>query len=261
MEYFVWNIDPILFRLGGVEVRWYGVCFALAIMFGYMLGSWIFKREGNDEELIDPLLYYLVAGIVIGARLGHCLFYEPSIYLSDPIRILKVWEGGLASHGAVLGIFLSIFIFVKRHKGFSFLGLLDMLTIPSMIGAAMIRLGNFFNSEIIGTTTEVPWAIIFKRVSLSPRHPVQLYESISYLLVFALFMILYTKTKLIKKQGSLLGLLLSLVFSVRFLLEFVKIKQSEFEGLTISVGQWLSIPLIVFGLILFIFKLKSKESK
>lgn len=136
MEYFVWNIDPILFRLGGVEVRWYGVCFALAIMFGYMLGSWIFKREGNDEELIDPLLYYLVAGIVIGARLGHCLFYEPSIYLSDPIRILKVWEGGLASHGAVLGIFLSIFIFVKRHKGFSFLGLLDMLTIPSMIGAA-----------------------------------------------------------------------------------------------------------------------------
>ena len=260
MEYFIWDINPVLFEIGPVSVRWYGLCFALAIMFGYMLGSWIFKREGNDEELIDPLLYYLVAGIVIGARLGHCLFYEPSIYLNDPIRILKVWEGGLASHGAVLGIFLSIFIFVKRHREFSFLGLLDMLTIPSMIGAAMIRLGNFFNSEIIGTTTEVPWAIIFKRVSVSPRHPVQLYESISYLLVFFLFMFLYTKTKLIKKPGALVGLLLSLVFSIRFVLEFFKKTQSEFEGLIISVGQWLSVPLIIFGLILFIFKVKSKES-
>ncbi|MCV6631538.1 MAG: prolipoprotein diacylglyceryl transferase [Flavobacteriaceae bacterium] len=260
MEYFVWDINPILFKLGGVEVRWYGVCFALAIMFGYMIGGWIFKREGNDEELIDPLLYYLVVGIILGARLGHCLFYEPSIYLSDPIRILKVWEGGLASHGAVLGIFLSIFIFTKRHKEFSFLGLLDMLTIPSMIAAAMIRLGNFFNSEIIGTTTEVPWAIIFKRVSISPRHPVQLYEAISYLLVFILFLFLYTKTKLIKKSGALLGLLLSLVFSIRFLLEFVKNKQSEFEGLTVSVGQWLSLPLILFGLVLFIYKMKSSKT-
>ena len=259
MDYFIWNINPILFKLGSVEVRWYGVCFASAIMFGYMIGGWIFKREGHDEELIDPLLYYLVAGIVIGARLGHCLFYEPSTYLANPLRILKVWEGGLASHGAVLGIFLAIFIFCRRHKAFTFLGIMDILTIPAMVGAALIRLGNFFNSEIIGTTTDIPWAIIFKRVSLMPRHPVQLYESFAYLLIFVLFLGIYLKTSLSKQRGAMLGLLLTLVFAVRFLLEFVKIKQSEFEGLTLSMGQWLSLPFVVLGLFLFLCSFKAKR--
>ncbi len=259
MEFFEWNFDPILFRLGGLEVRWYGLCFASAIMAGYGIGYWIFKREGKDCEHLDPLLYRLVAGIIIGARLGHCLFYEPTIYLKNPLRILKVWEGGLASHGAVIGIFLALFFFRRKYKDYTYLGLLDMMTMPAMVGSAFIRLGNFFNSEIIGVQTEVPWAIVFKRIDNVPRHPVQLYESITYLFIFILFLLLYTKTGLMKRKGALVGLLLMLVFSARFGLEFFKTKQSEFGAeLIISMGQWLSVPLVILGAVLF-FMSNSKE--
>lgn len=260
MEFFVWDINPILFKLGALEVRWYGLCFASAIMAGYAVGTWIFKREGKSSENIDPLLYLLVGGIVIGARLGHCLFYEPSIYLSEPLRILKVWEGGLASHGAVIGIFLALYLFCRKYKDFSYVEILDRMTLPAMIGAALIRLGNFFNSEIIGTPTDVPWAIIFKNVSLTPRHPVQLYESITYLSIFILFVALYTKTNLVKRKGSLVGILLILVFCARFFLEFFKRAQSEFEGLTISVGQWLSIPMVILGIVFIVWANRKKEN-
>ena len=260
MTHFTWDFDPILISLGSLQIHWYGVCFALAISSGYYLMSWILKKEEQNLEEFDALLYYLVVGIIVGARLGHCLFYEPELYLSNPIEIFKVWKGGLASHGAVLGLFIAVFTFSKRHPKFSFFYIFDRLSICAMPASALIRLGNFFNSEIIGNASEQPWAIIFKRRDLIPRHPSQLYEMFTYLLIFIILFLLFLKTDLKVRKSFFTGLTLSAVFTARFFLEFYKTKQSEWADATsLSAGQWLSIPLVVFGLFLIFKSLKSNK--
>jgi prolipoprotein diacylglyceryl transferase len=260
MSHFTWDFDPIALNLGPFQIHWYGICFALAITSGYYLMTSIFKKEGKNLEELDALLYYLVVGIIVGARLGHCLFYEPELYLSHPIEILKIWKGGLASHGAVVGLFLAVYTFSKKNPKFSFFYLFDRLSVCAMPASALIRLGNFFNSEIIGQPTQQPWGIIFKRRDLTPRHPSQLYEMVTYFTLFAILYLLFHKTQLRERKCFFSGLTLLLVFSARFLLEFFKTNQSEWAQSTLfSAGQWLSLPLILIGVLLIVKSLKTKK--
>jgi len=173
-----WNADPVLLHLGPIEIRWYGALFAAALLVGFWIMGRIYRREGQDERELDPLSLYAVLGVVIGARLGHVLFYDPGFYFTHPLEILKVWKGGLASHGAGIGLFIALYLFTRRYPTHSYLWLLDRLTLPAALGGAFIRLGNFFNSEILGKPTGADWGIIFERVDSIPRNPVQLYESL-----------------------------------------------------------------------------------
>lgn len=222
--------------------------------------TYMLKKEEQDLEELDSLLYYLVVGVIVGARLGHCLFYEPELYLSNPIEILKVWKGGLASHGAVIGLFLSVFLFCKKHPQFSFFYIFDRLAICAMPASALIRLGNFFNSEIIGNPTQQPWGIIFTRRDSLPRHPSQLYEMMAYLLIFIVLFSIYLRTNLKDNKSYFTGLTLTAVFTARFFLEFYKTSQSKWATATnLSAGQWLSIPLVLLGLFLIFKSLKSNK--
>jgi prolipoprotein diacylglyceryl transferase len=183
--------------------------------------------------------------------LGHCLFYDPVYYLNHPIEILKIWEGGLASHGAAIGILVSLFIYTRREYPPSYIQLLDRMVLPVSLAGFFIRLGNFFNSEIVGTPSSRSWAVVFENVDAIPRHPIQLYEAFAYGFIFILLMLIYRLGNGGKFPGMLLGLFLVSVFSSRFLLEFLKTRQAAYEGtMTLSVGQWLSIPFVVLGLIL-----------
>ena len=186
-----WSVTPEIFHLGPVSVRWYGLLFAMAFVAGYFIMTWIFKKEGKPQPDLEQLSVYMIFGTVIGARLGHCLFYNPAYYLSNPIEIFKVWEGGLASHGAAIGILIAVYLFSKKKKNYSFLWIIDRIVIVVALAGTFIRLGNLFNSEIIGKPTDVSWAFIFTAVDDLPRHPTQLYESIAYFIIFLilLFMI------------------------------------------------------------------------
>ena len=248
---FHWNINPILFRVGPLTVRWYGVFFAASFLTGYKIMQWIYKREGRPENELESLFAVMFIGVVTGARLGHCLFYDPVFYLSNPIEILKIWEGGLASHGAALGILASLFLFTRRSDRPSYLWLLDRIVLPVALAGFFIRLGNFFNSEIVGIPSTRSWAVVFESVDAVARHAVQLYEAFAYGIIFVLLIPVYRRRGNGSGQGMLLGMFLILVFSARFLLEFLKTRQAAYEaGLALSVGQWLSLPFVVLGLIL-----------
>lgn len=259
MDHFVWDLDPVLFTLGPVTIYWYGLIFASAILVGYSLMSWIYRRENQPAESLDSLLIYAVLGIIIGARLGHVLFYDPAYYLSNPLEILAVWEGGLASHGGGIGLFLAVYLFCRK-TGQNYLWLLDRLAVPTAMFGFFVRTGNFFNSEIVGTPTNVPWAIVFARIDDLARHPTQLYEACSYLAIFALLFCAYRFTKIKQFAGALLGLLLILVFSARFLLEFVKTQQEAYAtGVALTTGQLLSIPFLLAGVALLVCALRKPK--
>ena len=250
--YITWGPSPILLDLGLLQIRYYGLFFALAFLLGFYLMQKMFKLEDKPQEVLDPLLTYMVVGTLIGARLGHCLFYEADYYLSNPIEIIKFWKGGLASHGASIGILTSIWFFVKKFKGFSYIWLLSRLSIVVALGGGFIRTGNFFNSEIFGTPSQFPWSVVFTKIDFLPRHPTQLYEAISYFLIFSLLSWAYFKSKGKIKPQKLLGAFFFLVFSARFLLEYTKEPQAAFEmNLPLHMGQLLSIPLVLLGLYLF----------
>ncbi len=260
MEYFVWSVDPVLFSVGSLNIRWYGLLFSVGFVIGYYTMRYIYSIEHKNSNDLDRLLWYLIASTLIGARLVHVLFYEPVYYFSNPIKILTLWEGGLASHGGAVGIIIGIY-FYQRKSNESYLWLLDRLSIPIALTAFFIRLGNFFNSEIIGTPSSLPWAVIFKHYDLITRHPAQLYEAISYLFIFILLLFIYKDTKLRDNQGALFGCLLFLVFLSRFIIEFVKIKQESYDMvLLINTGQLLSIPFMVMGLVLLNFSFKSRTN-
>lgn len=249
--YIYWNIRPEILQFGPLTVRWYGLFFAILFAIGYVIARWQFRVEHKDESQLDSLLVYVVIGTIVGARLGHCLFYEPGYYLSHPLEILKVWEGGLASHGGALGVMIAVWLFSRKRPGMPFLWLLDRIVVPTALGGSLIRLGNLFNSEILGGPTHLPWGIIFARVDQVPRHPAQLYESISYLFVFIGLMLVYRRLKAETPRGLLLGLFFVSVFTFRFLIEFVKERQAAYEAnLPLSVGQLLSIPFILGGAVL-----------
>ena len=250
---FVWDVSNTAFAIGSWSVRWYGVLFALGFFVGQIILTRIYVAEGKPAALVDVITFYMIIGTVVGARLGHCLLYEPEIYLAHPLEILKIWHGGLASHGATAGILIALYLFSRREK-LSYLWVLDRIVIVVALGGAFIRLGNMMNSEIIGRPTNLPWGVMFPRnpdgLSVVARHPTPLYEAgFCILLVIGLYLI-WRHYKAATPRGLTFGLFVLLLFSQRFLLEFLKENQVAFEnGLPLNMGQLLSIPLIVAGVV------------
>ena len=255
-----WNVNPEIFRIGNFAVRWYGLLFASGFLFGYLIFYKFFKKEGLTVEMLDKLTIYMALGVVIGARLGHCLFYEPDYYLKNPIEILKVWKGGLASHGAAIGVLLALYLFVRKHKK-PYIWILDRIVVVVALGGALIRLGNLMNSEIYGIETNLPWGFVFiRKHEVVPKHPTQIYEALTYFAVFGLLFWIYLKTKGKFRDGTLFGLFLILVFGMRILIEFIKEDQVPFEeAMALNMGQLLSIPFVLLGgLILYLYYRKEK---
>ncbi len=263
--YLSWDMNPVLLSLGSLQIRWYGLMFALAFLSGYQLIQWVYKREGKPLQDLDYLFLYMVVGTIVGARLGHCFFYRPVYFLHHPLEILMIWRGGLASHGAAIGILTSLYIYSRRHRDQPYLWLLSRVALPVALAGVFIRIGNFFNSEIVGIPATVPWAVQFLRYdyyNAVPRHPAQLYESLAYLLVFLVLLSTYLRRGRNTSPALLLGLFFSLVFTARFFIEFVKELQAPFEsGLPLHMGQMLSIPLILIGLYLVWQGLQARASE
>jgi prolipoprotein diacylglyceryl transferase len=262
-----WNVDPEIFSLGELSIRWYGLLFATAFLSGYLVFTRYLATDRLNSEMLDQLLIYIAVGTVVGARLGHCLFYEPEYFLKNPVEILKIWRGGLASHGAAIGILLSLWLYIRKNK-LSFLWLIDRIVIVVALGGAFIRLGNLFNSEIYGGPTNLPWGFEFVRDKVYdpntgallpnvPCHPTQLYEAFSYFLIFTLLLIFYRKNYTKVRDGFIFGVFMILLFSARFLIEFVKNDQVGFEsGMTLNMGQMLSLPFIMAGIVMIVWTKK-----
>jgi prolipoprotein diacylglyceryl transferase len=264
-----WMVDPALFSIGSKEIRWYALAFIIGFAIGYKIVERMWKRENINPKWIDPLLYYTIIGTVAGARLGHCLFYDSGYYLSHPIDILKVWEGGLASHGGVLGIIIAIYFYSTKITHTSMLWTFDKLVTPTGLVAAFIRFGNLMNHEIYGHPTDLPWGFRFitnlpawrqgaAPAFTEPSHPTQLYEAACYLITFALCMWLYFKKDAWKKEGLIFGIFMICIFTARFCIEFLKNNQEPFEeGMMLNMGQLLSIPFVLTG-VYFVLRASKK---
>ncbi|HLO90636.1 MAG TPA: prolipoprotein diacylglyceryl transferase [Lentimicrobium sp.] len=252
----MWDVSPVIFKLGALQVRWYGLFFAMAFLFGYiLLERQVFKREGLRTELLDKLATYVIIGTVIGARLGHVLFYEPAYYFANPAKILAIWQGGLASHGAAIGILIAIWLYTRK-TGKTYWWVIDRVVIVVALGGFFIRMGNLMNSEIYGHVTSLPWGFVFVRDGQAdPRHPTQIYEALSYLVLFFALLKYYQKNFKTMRPGTIFGIFLIVLFGVRFLIEFLKEPQVSFENnMLLNMGQWLSIPFILFGVFLLMYK-------
>ncbi|MBQ3710022.1 MAG: prolipoprotein diacylglyceryl transferase [Bacteroidales bacterium] len=285
LNYITWNVNPVAFSLGPLTVRWYGICWAVGFLLGYLLMSKVYKKEKMPAGEIDSLLIYMLVFTVIGARLGHCLFYEPKAYLSDPISILKIWEGGLASHGGAIGILLGLWIYVRRFNKkalkktsrdknekthITYLWILDRIVIPVCLVGALIRLGNVFNSEIYGKPTTLPWGFVFVQGEqkffgdngeLLPCHPTGLYEAFFCLVAMALLLWMFFKRNIgDKRPGMMFGTFLVIIFGSRIAIEFLKNVQVEFEkNMTLDMGQWLSVPFVIVGIVMIVWSLRAKR--
>lgn len=243
-----WDVSRELVRIGPIALRWYGLAWASAFIVGFFIVRWMYRREQEPEQDLDRLLIYMILGAIIGARLGHCLFYHPGYYLSHPLQVLAIWRGGLASHGGALGILTALYLYSRSRPDQAYLWLLDRIAAPTALGGAFIRLGNLMNSEILGTPTDLPWAVVFLQVDRVPRHPAQVYESLAYAAIFGLLLRIYIRRGPDIPRGLLAGTFLLSVFTARFLIEFVKQRQAPYAaGLPLSVGQLLSLPLIAAG--------------
>jgi phosphatidylglycerol---prolipoprotein diacylglyceryl transferase len=244
-----WNISPII-PIGGFEIRWYGLLFALGFFFAYMVLYQVFKKEKVSFKLLDWLTFYFFVAVLVGARLGHVFFYEWSYYKNHLNEILKVWEGGLASHGAAVAILLAMFIYAWKFK-VNIWWLLDRIAIVVPLSGACIRFGNLMNSEIYGHVTSLPWGFVFMRdpdAGMLPRHPTQIYEALVYLGIAALLIVLYYRKNASIRPGLLIGIMVVIMFIARFLIEFLKEVQVDFEhGMALNMGQWLSIPFVLLG--------------
>ncbi len=253
LSYITWDPSPELLDTEYFSIRWYGLLFALGFLIGQQIMIYIFKKEGKPERDVETLTVYMVLSAVIGARLGHCLFYEPDYYLSNPIKILKIWEGGLASHGAILPILVALWLYARRKKDQSYLWIVDRIVITIALAGGLIRMGNLMNSEIIGEPTDVPWAFVFTAVDNQPRHPAQLYEAITYFILFFFLFWFWKRKQERTPEGSLLGIFLIYVFGFRFLYEFLKEEQVAFEeNMILNMGQILSIPAVLAGIFVLI---------
>lgn len=265
--YIHWNADPVMFHIGQFGLRWYSFGFLFAFVFGYLILTRMFKRENVDSQHADSLVLYMFLAVLIGARLGHCLFYEPSYYLTAEHWweiIIPVSDGqftgfqGLASHGAACGILIALWLFYKRQH-INTWWVLDRICIIVALGGAFVRMGNFMNSEIWGYETTLPWGVIFERdhsAGPNPRHPTQLYEAISYLLIFAVSMAIYMKRNGKLHNGRLFGWWLVALFMARILLEFTKVRSVDLGQSFFSMGQWLSVPFVLLGLTLVVLSHK-----
>jgi prolipoprotein diacylglyceryl transferase len=275
LSFITWDVSPAWFHfpdfiplLGGREVRWYGLLFAAGFAAGAYIVHRIWKKEKLKEEWFDKLFFYVFIATAVGARLGHCLFYSPGYYLAHPVEILKIWEGGLASHGGTLGIVIAVYFYSKNITHKSMLWTFDRLVVPVGLVAAFIRMGNLMNSEVFGHPTNISWGFRFVRsaewhrfpIDAMPCHPTQIYEAICYLITFALCMWLYWKKDAQKKEGLIFGVFLTGIFLSRFFIEFLKNYQENFEAdMWLNMGQLLSIPFIIAGIILIKLKIKNKR--
>ena len=259
-----------------LPIRWYGLFFAISFFLGFKIVAKMYKKDGFSDEALDKLLYYVMAGTIVGARLGHVFFYGPywdefdasgrlisEGYFSHPFSIVKIWEGGLASHGAAIGILIAVYFYAKKITKKSMLYTLDQVVIVVALAAVFIRLGNLINQEIVGSITDVPWAFYFKdyydidplkgEKIFQPRHPAQLYEAITYFFSFLILYYLYLKTSFKNKQGFIFGLFLVLIFTARLIIENYKEVQESWENnYLLHQGQMLSIPFIVVGVFFMI---------
>lgn len=274
LQSITWDVNPWLVQFGdSFGVRWYGLLFASGFLFGYLIFNRFFKKDGFTIEMLDQLTIYLALGTIIGARLGHCLFYDFNYYISNPIEILMVWKGGLASHGGAIGVLTALYLYSRKTK-LSFLWLIDRITVVSALAAFFIRMGNLMNSEIYGRPTDLPWGFSFLRDRSRtnffdsetgeligqhlPCHPTQLYEGLSYLLIFIALFWLIRKYGPKLKEGVIFSLFLITAFTARFLIEYVKYEQSDFEvnmisSLHMNMGQILSLPFFFAGVLLLIW--------
>lgn len=252
-----WDINPELISIGPIHVRYYGILFISGFILGYRMFIWFFRREHLPIKLLDTLLYLLLGCTLVGARLGHILFYEPEFYMAHPLEIFKVWHGGLASHGGTIAIMIGMVWYVNKYGkkyNFDYLWLLDRLAVAVAFASMFIRLGNLMNSEVYGHETSLPWGFIFVHAGETvPKHPTQLYEALAYCATGIILLLLY-KIRLEKiYKGLLLGIFFIGIFGSRFLIEFVKENQVSFEeGMTLNMGQWLSIPFVLLGIFLII---------
>ena len=256
-----WDVNPFILTIGDFGIRWYSLFFVAGIFpIGYWIMRSFYRREGLPTETLEPLLIALFIGTIVGARLGHCLFYDPEYYLSHPWKILMTREGGLASHGGAIGVLLAMWWYVHKYGrkcGFGYIQIIDRLVIPVCFAGMMIRLGNLMNSEIYGTYTDLPWGFIFVRDPRGdglPHHPTQIYEALSYCILGLILLWLY-RTRLDRlRTGTIFGIFLIVLFGMRFLIEFIKEDQSAFEaGMVLNMGQWLSLPFILTGILLLIW--------
>ena len=300
LNYITWNVDPVALSLGPLQIRWYGLCWAVGFLLGYILMSKFYKHEKMPDWSMDSLLLYMLVSTVIGARVGHCLFYEPEYYLVHPLDMLKIWEGGLASHGGAIGILLGLLLYVrnfnkstKKAKGekthITYLWILDRVVIVVCLVGSLIRLGNVFNHEIYGTPTSLPWGFVFLRGNEQfcgtvdnytpctswasccppeewlPCHPTGLYEAFFCLLAMGLLLWMYYKYNIgDKRPGMMFGTFLIIIFGSRICIEFLKNVQVDFErNMTFDMGQWLSIPFVVVGIVMIVRSLlnTSKDSR
>lgn len=263
----LWNADPVIFSIGPLSVRWYGLMFAVGFMIGYSIMSKMFKHEGAPEKWLGTLLLYVIIATIIGARLGHVFFYEWDYYSQHPGEILKIWQGGLASHGGTIANFIGIYIFSKCVTKRNMSWTLDKLVIPTALVAGLIRLGNLMNSEIYGSQTDLPWGFIFARDGqIVAMHPTQIYEALCYFALFGLLMWMYWKKNAQERPWLITGIFFIGIFLSRFIIEYVKNVQEEFEvqmiaDYGINMGQLLSIPFILLGIFLVIYAMKHPRQK
>lgn len=262
-----WHMNPELFSIGPISLRWYSLLFVSGFILGWFIFKGFFKREGVPETLLDPLLYTLLIGTIVGARLGHCLFYQPDYYLGSWEgfkEIFMPWKGGLASHGGTIALVIAMWWFARhygRKHDFDFVWIVDHLAIAVCFAACFIRLGNLCNSEIYGDVTSLPWGFIFElRGETEPKHPTQLYEALSYLILGVVLILLY-KYRLDKMyRGTFIGLFFTILFGMRFLIEFIKEPQVGFEeDMVLNMGQWLSLPFILLGIGFLVYSFVKKE--
>ena len=261
-----WHVDPVLFHIGSLGIRWYSLLFISGFIIGWYVFRWFFRREGVPEKLLDPLLYTLLICTIVGARLGHCIFYQPDYYFGSWAgfwEIFMPWKGGLASHGGAIALLLGMWWFSAKYgkpHGFDFLWIMDRLCITVAFAGCLIRLGNLFNSEIYGDVTSLPWGFVFDlRGETEPKHPTQLYEALSYLVLGLVLLWFYWKKLDKTYRGFHFGWFLVGCFGMRFLIEFIKEPQVEFENaMALDMGQWLSVPFVVAGIAILVWSYSRK---
>lgn len=295
LNYIIWNVDPVLFHLGSLQVRWYGLLWALGFLIGYFIMKRIYQREKMAEDALDKLLIYMLVSTVVGARLGHCLFYEPDYYLSNPLKIFAVWEGGLASHGGAIGILIGLWLYVRNYnkskkekndlQHINYIWILDRIVVAVCLVGALIRVGNVINHEIYGTPTSLPWGFVFMRGAEQfcgtvdnytacnawdapcppsewlPCHPTGLYEAFFCLVAMGILLWMYYKRDLGHKQpGLMFGTFLVIIFGSRICIEFLKNVQVEFErNMVFDMGQWLSVPFVLIGIGMIVWSFVNRK--
>lgn len=262
LNFITWNVDPVIFSIGSLHIRWYGLMWGLGAYIGYEIMARIFKYEKLPADWVEKLFLYMIFGTVVGARIGHCLFYGWEYYSANPIEILYVWEGGLSSHGGAIGILIAMYLYNKKVSKKGFIWIFDRLVIPVALIGAFIRFGNLMNSEIYGEPTTLPWGFIFVRNGDTwASHPTQIYEMLYCLVAFAAGIYLYAKKKAYEHQGLIFGVFLVIVFGTRFMLEFIKNDQEVFESsMLLNMGQLLSIPFALWGIWLIFNALAKRKA-